>query len=734
MEKLILKRLHHFCEKNSIIPVTQAGFRKGRSTTDHLVKLTMQIKKQFARRQNVLATFFDIKKAYDQVWHARLLYKLKSIGISGNMFKYIKNFLSERTIQTKVGSTYSSEKKLEMGIPQGSVIAPILFNILMHDLPKKLSSKVTLLQYADDLCMWTNVNIKKNTNSRTLNYIRRFYQRELDNLNGYIESNGLSFSAEKTNMIVFSSGSDPKNVPEFKLNGKLLEYKQVVKFLGIFLTSKLTWNVHLEYMLNKARKSINFLKLISKQTWGMNVQTLVHLSISLVRSRLSYGQEIFFSAPKYLLKKLQSLDCKGLKLALGVPYHTSSTHTYKELGILPLDEYRQLATAKYILRSSAVDNSNEAETMIRSDIDFPKRAQSITSQMSVATYTSDLFDASQVIPRNVAPRSPVSPIPSWELRKPVFDIDHTDLTKNENINILSVSVKSHLETNYANHLKVFTDGSVIENRRAGAAFVIPALKVERSYYLGKNVCIFSAELYAIIMALKYLIDLPQTIFQVVICVDSKSVLYTLNSTNTKTRTEMVLEIKHLVHSLILRGTNVNFCWVPSHCGIFANEWVDRAAKKGAKNSDSSMNVQPLSLSIQEGYSLLEKESYTKFIQSIQNKCGKCTKSSLKKHSITNILNLTSTSNFYSRIVTGLFFRFRLNALKTKYSKNVKCICNDDLDIPHVLFRCQPLRRFLPKSFTDLSLQDTKLHDILDNFTVLGDIIKSLIQSPIYTLL
>ena len=73
-------------------------------------------------------------------------------------------------------------------------------------------------------------------------------------------------------MMLFTSGSNPDNMPEFKICGQSIEYKQTIKFLGVFLTSKLTWNVHLEHLLTKARKGINLLKLISKQSWGMNVQ------------------------------------------------------------------------------------------------------------------------------------------------------------------------------------------------------------------------------------------------------------------------------------------------------------------------------------------------------------------------------------------------------------------------------------------------------------------------------
>ena len=127
MEKIILKRLLHYCGKKKkekkekkkkrekktedIIPANQAGFRKGRCTTDHLVKLTSHIKNSF-RGEKVLwphyFVFKYVKKAYDCVWHARLLHKLKNIGITGVMFQYLKNFLSERCICTRAGKTYSS--------------------------------------------------------------------------------------------------------------------------------------------------------------------------------------------------------------------------------------------------------------------------------------------------------------------------------------------------------------------------------------------------------------------------------------------------------------------------------------------------------------------------------------------------------------------------------------------------------------------------------------------------
>ena len=112
----------------------------------------------------------------------------------------------------------------------------------------------------------------------------------------------------------------------------------------------------------------------------------------------------------------------------------------------------------------------------------------------------------------IASRNQNTPIPPWELTKAHFDIDHTLTKKDENPHILATSVRSHLADNYSNHLKVFTDGSVLGNQ-TGAGYVIPALKVEKSYHIGRNFSIFTAELTAILLALNYLNPFPKTSFK-----------------------------------------------------------------------------------------------------------------------------------------------------------------------------------------------------------------------------
>lgn len=107
-----------------------------------------------------------------------------------------------------------------MGLPQGSIIAPLLFNILMNDLPSHLSKHVVLVQYADDICIWMNVIMKRNTSKRALNYIKKLYQRERDKINNYMIINGLELSSEKTHMMLFNNGSNPAELPLFKIGNK----------------------------------------------------------------------------------------------------------------------------------------------------------------------------------------------------------------------------------------------------------------------------------------------------------------------------------------------------------------------------------------------------------------------------------------------------------------------------------------------------------------------------------
>ena len=644
------------------------------------------------------------------------------------MYNFIKDFLINRSIQARVGTQYSNPRQLDMGIPQGSVIAPLLFNILIHDLPRAVTKHVTIVQYADDICMWMNTTIKRRTSHRQLIYIRRLYQLELDNISSYMFENGLSLSPEKTTMILFNSGDNPQNLPIFNLSTKPLNYSKMVKFLGIFLTNKLSWSSHFDYILTKARQSINFLKTLSKIPWAMDTQILLHLSSALIRSRLSYGQEVFFSAPKYLLQRIESLDCKALKLALGLPIHASNRSTYLTAGTLPLSDYREFCCAKFLIRYTSLPHSFiTSEINIKSDKDFPKRAANITSQMSINTYVTPLISESDIDINRILINTPFPPTPQWELHKPYFDIDYISFSKDSNINLTASLAKSHMYEKYPDYLHIFTDGSMIENS-AGASFSIPSLKINRSFFLGKYISIFTAELVGIIQALKFILESHPPNTKMILFVDSKSALQAIQSFNLKTRPDLIIEIRHLIHSIFSHNLTLCLSWIPAHVGILGNESADKSAKKGVSNSSDATTI-TVPLSTSELNHLLERTSWQRLRERSESRYKK-----INPHSFNHNIYITSPSLFTIRSVQCIFFRIHLNAIRTKFCKNVYCTCGAPFSLPHIFFSCFSISKYLPKAFVDQKYKEEDFNSIITNVGLLYSIAVSLFHSPIGKLL
>ena len=223
-----------------------------------------------------------------------------------------------------------------------------------------------------------------------------------------------------------------------------------------------------------------------------------------MRSKLIYGQEVYFSAPNTLLKKLQSIDSKAIKLAIGVPVHTNTSTLYTEAGMIYLSEQCKLVISKYVIRSLAVINSVTEEIFIDSNKAYPESAQNISSIQPIRNYINVLINKCNIDIKSI-PVLPTSPqMPQWEHINAKLDTDYTDLMKSESTNILAIHVREHLNNKYQNHIKIFTDGSVLDSLDSGAGFVIPELKVQKSFYLGKGFSIFTFELYAILMALNYI--------------------------------------------------------------------------------------------------------------------------------------------------------------------------------------------------------------------------------------
>lgn len=723
-EKIIQDRLLFFCNSNNIIPQNQAGFRKGRSTTEHLLKLTTQIKHQFSRRKNILATFFDIKKAFDQVWHHKLIQKLIKINLDKKLILVIQNFLSDRYIQVKIGNCFSNLNKLDMGVPQGSVLSPLLFNLFIADLPSIFSKQTELTQFADDICFWQKVTLKKSTPLRTILNIEEKYQNEINKINNYITEIGLSFSTEKTKLVLFNSGPNPHRLPQFYLGNSKLNYTNTTTFLGITLTSKLNWSNHFEKIINNSRKGLNLLKVISSYKWGQNTSTLRTLAIALIRSKLTYAQEIFFNAPKHLLEKIQSIDCKSFKIALGIPFHTNNLNTYYEINISPLNFYRKTQSAKFIIKSFAQNNFCINELHITSEDTYPIRGKTIKSLQPIRSYANATLNLIEFNENKISPTHTIPQIPSWVLQKPKIITEYLNVTKKSSqAHILKNLVLEYIYTHFPNYLQVFTDGSKLDNDQVGAAFFIPKGNISKIFYIGKNFSIFTAELLGIYQALKYIYENNTNSNNILFCIDSKSTLICLQNYNNKYRTQMIQQIQHLIHLILTNKINLTFLWIPSHCNIPSNDKVDNLAKKGAQNISNAIYT-PLKFDLHELYFHINTTTNKEIINLHNLSASTYSKLCVSNPNSINPSKIwKSSSNHRSFTLYSLISKLRLNSLKTKYTKSIKCICGLQLTIDHILLNCPKLQ------IQNLHKQNS-LDAIFNSPSILLTLANYLLSSPI----
>ena len=151
LEKIITNKVKDWCNENDIINKQQNGFRSKRNTNDNLFKLTQSLKQNIKKGFVTSAVFLDVEKAFDQVRHTGLLHKMKKFGMDHNLLRWIKGFLSERSISIIIKNIKSDIFTPKHGVPQGSPLSPILFIIYVSDIPQPENAQTTTLsQFADD--------------------------------------------------------------------------------------------------------------------------------------------------------------------------------------------------------------------------------------------------------------------------------------------------------------------------------------------------------------------------------------------------------------------------------------------------------------------------------------------------------------------------------------------------------------------------------------------------------
>ena len=571
MERMITSRLDWFLEINGFINDNQSGFRKSRRTIDHLAYLESSIQMGFANRESTLTVFLDLEKAYDMVWRKGVLIKLQQFGLGGRIIRWIKDFLSDRTIRVKVDGVLSNTKIVENGVPQGSVISPILFNVSVHDLYKHICH-TKICQFADDIAIWKT--------HRNINLLNKHLQIDLDHIFNWCRQWGFKLSATKSVAVMFSLKSQLKNM-SLRISEKDIVIKKSAKFLGLIYDSRLTWSAHIEYIVNRCKTKINLLRCIAGCKWGANCSSLLNIYRALIRPVLEYGCEAFDSASDTVKNRLNGIQYKALKICTGALCQTSLTKLQVECGEPPLQ-----LTREYLC--------NIFSEFIRSKEDHP--CHILLEDCWQKHYFEEKWIKKGRIPFGC--RGSVSDFdlmdrvrsvfPYWYYLKTDVHFSIQSLTVglqnkciNRNLAIQNINEK------WFSCLHMYTDGSVDPiHGKVGCGFYVPLYKYTRGYKLQAQTSIFSAELVAIYMALVWISEVEPT----AVCIFSDSISALQAISHNQSNNPIICDIKHILCSIFYQGIEVHFDWVPSHCGVAGNEGADSIAKQAANKSSIDLHI------------------------------------------------------------------------------------------------------------------------------------------------
>ena len=327
-ERMINSRLVWYLESKNLLSNRQFGFRKNRSTLDPLSLLTREIQNAMAIQSQSVAVFFDLEKAYDTTWRGGILKQLADWGIGGNMFNAVKDFLSDRYLKVRVGSEFSSAYFQEEGIPQGSVLSPTLFSIAINSLLEVVPAGVQGLAFADDFAVVCS-------RSSAVEACQKI-QTAINAASTWASSRGFKFSADKTKAIRFCRLTRREQVPTLFLNDVILPYEDSVKYLGVLFDRKLTFARHINDVICNVKKRISILKVVSRFSWGADRVTLLRIYQALYLSKIDYACQIYGSACKTLLAKLDVVHNMALRICTGA-FRTSPVDSiYVDAGIPPL--------------------------------------------------------------------------------------------------------------------------------------------------------------------------------------------------------------------------------------------------------------------------------------------------------------------------------------------------------------------------------------------------------------
>ena len=316
----------------------QHGFIPGRNCVTQLIEVFDTIGNLLDRGKQIDVLYLDMSKAFDKVSHKRLLLRLRDFGFSGNILKWFQSYLQDRRQQTTIlGAT--SPTPVTSGVPQGSILGPLLFLLYENDLPSSIVSS-SIATYADDTKLFKEINCLDDATG---------LQDDLLNFETSSSNAGLQLNTSKCKTLRVTRRRETIE-HQYSLVNQTLETSKHERDLGVWISNNLTWRKQVLEQCSKANKLLGFVKRSTRNITSQSARRTLYLT--LVRSQVGYATQVWSPQSVELISRLERVQRRASKYILGLPFlcEASYEQRLKKLKLLPISYWHEYLDMMFLFK------------------------------------------------------------------------------------------------------------------------------------------------------------------------------------------------------------------------------------------------------------------------------------------------------------------------------------------------------------------------------------------------